>query len=76
MESKRDVLEIHLTEVAGFDLPDEVKKTLSDDMLRGKGFEACHQAIRAQTGIWVPELEQVFKDLDRLLGLPTPDMVK
>jgi hypothetical protein len=72
MENAREILEIHLTEVKGYDLPGEVKKLLTDDMLRGKGFEACHQAIRQQTGIWVPELEQVFKDLDALLGLPGP----
>ncbi|QCO57839.1 hypothetical protein EOK75_19475 (plasmid) [Pseudorhodobacter turbinis] len=65
-------VEIHLTEIANFDMPKEVRERLTSDMLAGKGYEACHVIIQKQTGIWIPELEQVFKDLDKLLGLPSP----
>ncbi|WP_338719917.1 hypothetical protein [Devosia sp. XK-2] len=65
--------EIHITELAGYKLPKEVQDLLRDDLLNGKGYDACHRAIQAQTGIWIPELEQPFKDLDALLGLPPYD---
>ena len=73
MASNPEKVEIHLTEIANYDLPDDVRKLLTADMLRGKGYEACHQVIQQQTGIWIPELDQVFKDLDKLLGLPAPE---
>ena len=61
---------IHLDELKDYKLPAEVKSLLKRDLLNGKGFEACHKRIRAQTGIWIPELNPVFKRLDKLLGLP------
>jgi len=63
-------LDIHLTEINGYILPPEVKKLLKGDLLNGKGYDACHHLLQAETGIWIPELEQVFKDMDTLLGLP------
>lgn len=61
---------IALDELGSYKLPPEVKRLLKKDMLNGKGFDACHRRIRAQTGIWIPELVSVFKQLDKLLGLP------
>ncbi|MBA3357005.1 MAG: hypothetical protein H0U18_13920 [Pyrinomonadaceae bacterium] len=63
---------IHLDELKGFKLPPEVAKMVKKDALNGKGFEACHKVIRAQSGIWIPELNPIFKKLDKMLGLPRP----
>ena len=65
-------LTIHLAELKGFKLPPAVAKMVKRDALNGKGFEACHKTIRAQSGVWIPELNPIFKELDRMLGLPRP----
>jgi hypothetical protein len=65
-------LTIHLDELKAFKLPPEVAKMVKRDALNGKGFEACHKTIRAQSGVWIPELNPIFKKLDRMLGLPRP----
>lgn len=67
---KHDQIDIHISRISGYTLPEEVKKMISADGISRKGFDACHQMLRQETGIWVPELDQVFKDLDNLLGLP------
>lgn len=51
-------------------LPAEVATRIRRDLFSGKGMDACHRKIRAETGIWIPELEPVFKKLDQILGLP------
>jgi hypothetical protein len=61
---------IHLEELKGYKLPPEVAKMVRRDALNGKGFEACHKVIREQSGIWIPELNPIFKKLDKMLGLP------
>jgi len=70
--SKPKRLTIHLDELKSFKLPPEVAKMVKRDALNGKGFEACHKKIRAQSGVWIPELNPIFKKLDRMLGLPRP----
>jgi hypothetical protein len=70
--SKPKRLTIHLDELKGFNLPPAVAKMVRRDALNGKGFEACHRTIRAQSGVWIPELNPIFKKLDRMLGLPKP----
>lgn len=61
---------VHLDELDHYKLPPAVRKLLRDDVLNGKGFDACHRRIRKDTGLWIPELVPVFKKLDKLLGLP------
>ena len=61
---------IALDDLGDFKLPAAVKKLLRKDILNGKGYEGCHKKIRAETGIWIPELDPIFKKLDKLLGLP------
>lgn len=51
-------------------LPRAVSSRIKRDLLSGKGMDACHRRIRAETGIWIPELVPIFKKLDRVLGLP------
>ena len=70
--SKPKRLTIQLDELKGFNLPPAVAKMVRRDALNGKGFEACHRTIRAQSGVWIPELNPIFKKLDRMLGLPKP----
>lgn len=61
-------LNLHITKLSGFKLPAEVKAMMGRDLKSGKGYDACHRLLRKETGIWIPELEQVFKDLDSMLG--------
>jgi len=70
--AKPKPLIIHLEELKSFKLPAEVAKMVRKDALNGKGFEACHKVIRAQSGIWIPELNPIFQKLDKMLGLPKP----
>ena len=70
--SKPKRVTIHLDELKTFKLPLAVAKMVKRDALNGKGFEACHKTIRAQSGVWIPELNPIFKKLDRMLGLPRP----
>lgn len=69
-KSKPKRITIHLDELKDFKLPKEVAKMVKRDALNGKGFEACHKTIRAQSGVWIPELNPIFKKLDKMLGLP------
>ena len=70
--AKPKLLKIHLNKLKGYKLPPDVAKLVKRDALRGKGFEMCHRAIRAQSGVWIPELNPIFRKLDRMLGLPSP----
>jgi len=63
---------IHLEELKSFRLPTAVSRMVKKDALNGKGFEACHKVIRAQSGVWIPELNPIFRKLDKMLGLPKP----
>lgn len=67
--TSKDLFEIPLAKLKGFKLPPEIYRMVQKDVLRGKGFEACHQLIREQSGVWIPELDPIFKELDRMLGL-------
>jgi len=68
---ERHLLEIPLSKLKGYKLPPEVARLVRKDVLNGKGFEACHKLIRKESGIWIPELDPIFKELDRMLGLPS-----
>ena len=67
---KPKLLKIKLSELQKYKLPPEVAKLVKRDALNGKGFDACHKRIRAQSGVWIPELVPIFKKLDKMLGLP------
>ncbi len=69
-KAKPKLLEIRLSELQKYKLPPEVAKLVKRDALNGKGFAECHRTIRAQSGIWIPELDPIFKRLDKMLGLP------
>lgn len=47
--------------------PSEVESLLSQ--FNGGSFMECHQRIRDQHGIWIPELVPVFQRLDAALTL-------
>lgn len=48
-------------------VPAEVESLLGQ--FNGGSFMKCHQAIREQYGIWIPELVPVFQRLDAALAI-------